>query len=542
MATVATTTPDPSTRIATQIERTAGAYDPQVYSVLTQCHDFERNIDAMAAEFIPLTQVKTQRVGPAGSGLSGGGLDTQSKLMVFGVLPPTALVSGRMLDRSANIPATKPYSEVVQKVGIPNSLAAIGAADPRFQSEKAHKGAEASCRAALEGMFGSTTDGEVRMLMALAHFETKYGTALKPGSFNYGSIHDGNGWKGDTFEHKDTRPTKDGGTEVYITKFRKYPDAKAGWTDLALHVYVVRKRGDARAAAAAGGIDQFAALLYDTGYYQSRGKDRESRIANYLAGLTTGVEAANAVLGTTSTPVTQEVPWQKQGAQLAADQKARDAVVADTDYQSRVLGNAYMPKQRQQAQQAQKAIEDMRNTPPLRLLVNPHQWSLSHEKVLTDSDRSRRGPIVQIWGAGQPKISATGKVPGFFSIDAANAEAPGLTRHARNYSAGWQNFQALYQIYRNNGRVWLDDTLGGSGAKNLSLVGSVYIYYDNILYIGSFDTLNVTEDDKAPFTAEYQFDFTIRALFLLDRPISSNLAQGDVSFLRGGALPGSGQG
>ena len=47
-------------------------------------------------------------------------------------------------------------------------------------------------------------------------------------------------------------------------------------------------------------------------------------------------------------------------------------------------------------------------------------------------------------------------------------------------------------------------------------MGSIYIYYDNILYIGSFDSFNLTETELAPFTLEYNFSFTVRATYLLD--------------------------
>jgi hypothetical protein len=54
--------------------------------------------------------------------------------------------------------------------------------------------------------------------------------------------------------------------------------------------------------------------------------------------------------------------------------------------------------------------------------------------------------------------------------------------------------------------------------SRLSLVGSMYIYYDGILYLGSFDNFNVTENDTAPHTLEYNIQFTCRASFLLDQP------------------------
>jgi hypothetical protein len=88
---------------------------------------------------------------------------------------------------------------------------------------------------------------------------------------------------------------------------------------------------------------------------------------------------------------------------------------------------------------------------------------------------------------------------------------------ARNFSKGYQNFLSLYLLYRNNAGLYLPD-LGVEKRLNLSVVGTVYIYYDNILYLGSFDSFNVTEDDTKPFTLDYTFEFTVRATFLLDNP------------------------
>ena len=69
--------------------------------------------------------------------------------------------------------------------------------------------------------------------------------------------------------------------------------------------------------------------------------------------------------------------------------------------------------------------------------------------------------------------------------------------------------------------MWLDDSLTAEeGVNNLTLLGSIYIYYDSTLYVGSFDSFNITETDTAPFTAEYSFEFKVRSAYLLDRPDS----------------------
>lgn len=170
------------------------------------------------------------------------------------------------------------------------------------------------------------------------------------------------------------------------------------------------------------------------------------------------------------------------------------------------------------------ALQAMMNTPPLRLLVNPNSFGVKSQKIVSDGNWGRNGPIIEFWGDDQDKISGSGQVAAFYALDAnpvLGRGGPGLTRHARNHSLAWQNFQSLYLLYRNNGGMYLADLSQQDKDILLTTVGSVYLFYDNILYIGSFDSLNVSEADSKPFTVEYSFEFTVRAAFLLDFPPSA---------------------
>jgi hypothetical protein len=174
----------------------------------------------------------------------------------------------------------------------------------------------------------------------------------------------------------------------------------------------------------------------------------------------------------------------------------------------------------------------MRTTPPLRLLVNPSSFKISSEKVVSDGNFTREGPIIEHWGEQQDKMSISGKIAAFFAIDTQPSDdlnnlggGPGLTRVARQYSASYQNFLSLYLLYRNNGGLFVNtlaDTLKNNLLSRLSLIGSIYIYYDNTLYIGSFDSFNITEADTTPYSLEYSIEFTVRATFLLDGPAETD--------------------
>lgn len=175
------------------------------------------------------------------------------------------------------------------------------------------------------------------------------------------------------------------------------------------------------------------------------------------------------------------------------------------------------------------SLGEMQNTPPLRLLVNPNSFSVKSQKIVSDGNWGRNGPIIEFWGDDQDKISGSGQVAAFYALDVApqlGRGGPGLTRHARNLSLAWQNFQSLYLLYRNNGGMYLPDVNQKDRDVLLTVVGSVYLYYDGILYIGSFDSFNVREADQKPFTVEYDFEFTVRAAFLLDRPPDFNYGGG----------------
>jgi len=188
----------------------------------------------------------------------------------------------------------------------------------------------------------------------------------------------------------------------------------------------------------------------------------------------------------------------------------------------------YQNAQRAEIANTVKALNALRDAPPLRLLVNPSSFKISSEKIVSDGNWTRNGPIVEHWGENQDKIEASGKVAAFFAIDAAspnpNAEgqSPGLTRGARQYSASYQNFLSLYLLYRNNANLYTTGQDNSDSKTNflnrLSLVGSMYVYYDNTLYVGSFDNFNITESETSPYTLEYNFQFTVRATFLLDGP------------------------
>lgn len=210
--------------------------------------------------------------------------------------------------------------------------------------------------------------------------------------------------------------------------------------------------------------------------------------------------------------------WQGTGSKDANDAAKCISQVAGKDLNQTDLGKLLTTAQEVTARLMREAVEQIAKTPPLRMLVNPQSLRVSSEKLISSGNRGRNGPIIEHWGDQQDKIEGSGKIAAFYSMDAEKTGGPGLSRTTRQYSTSYQNFLSLFLLYKNNGGVWFPDPLQPATSKvqNLSVVGSVYLYYDNILYIGSFDNLSVNESDDAPFTLDYSFSFTVRGWYLLD--------------------------
>jgi len=231
---------------------------------------------------------------------------------------------------------------------------------------------------------------------------------------------------------------------------------------------------------------------------------------------------------TAGEPPSTNGAWAGSGSKDAAAAKAADVKKTDTDLNTSDIGKRFQAAQAAEAFQTAMLINKMRDTPPLRLLVNPKSFKISSEKICNDGNWTRNGHIIEHWGDQQDKLDASGTLAAFFAIDAnsqtpdSDGSSPGLTRVARQYSESFQNFLSLYLLYKNNGYLFTSgleqQNSKSSFFTRLSLVGSIYIYYDSTLYIGSFDNFNITETDDKPYTLEYNFQFTVRATFLLDRP------------------------
>lgn len=147
----------------------------------------------------------------------------------------------------------------------------------------AHQQATALAREAFESVIhASPTANELRMLLAVALHETKFGAAWQDegaGSNNMGAIQATSSWTGQTFGGVDTHPTETGGAVSYKQAFRKYPSALEGWQDLVRVLYV--QMGAVRVAAATGDPRAVAKAMRAAKYYEGQGATQAERIGNY---------------------------------------------------------------------------------------------------------------------------------------------------------------------------------------------------------------------------------------------------------------------
>lgn len=173
-------------------------------------------------------------------------------------------------------------------------------------------------------------------------------------------------------------------------------------------------------------------------------------------------------------------------------------------------------------------VAAMVSTPPLTLLINPGSMAISYTGIQSYQDRGREGFIFQRWGENQPTIKFSGQTGAFIAGEAPSSGAnfanasiqafrdfgetstpTGVQFASKRNSAAFQNFQSLYQIYRNNGYIY--DRVGNSEA-NLA-IGAVAIDYDQWTYIGHIESFEYAYDTTQIHAIEWSMEFVVDVMF-----------------------------
>lgn len=525
-------------KIYQQIEASSDFYDPSIYaSALTYHHSFASEPDQLSAQFVPLTSAKPN-----------------PQLFVIGLIPPSATITGRRLDRSRSVAAlaggggqdlgeyrlTGVSTDTESQLIVAPVSGNLGANQgPPVISHLSKQQIAAAMQEAFRAQNGhNPTVAELEMYTAQSLVET---SGNWPNNNPAGL---GNRTANDPILAKRhtwlvTRKNKDGSTEPrYFFSYNTPAEGAKG--------FLGNLEADTKEAARSGDPRAYAVALKG----QKRGAYYEEPVDQYAraleiqlnevrrAGVVSGIPNASpppqinlVSKDGDSNKINPGGAWQGSGSSNANASQKQIAKGATVNLNNTELGQRFAAAQARIANQLQLNLEAMANTPPLRMLINPQSFKVNSEQTITDGNWSRHGPIIEHWAEGQDKLEASGRIGAFFAADALNSNGPGMTRTARNFSASYQNFLSLYHLYRNNAGIFLpDDADTISGQKmNLAMAGSIYIYYDHTLYIGSFDSFTITETDSAPFTLEYNYSFTVRATFMLDAVEDSRYTYGMTS-------------
>lgn len=493
----------PTNSIARDIEAQADYYPPSTYglgagtsgenggltSILSYYSNLTLEADSATEQFIPISSVPQR--------------SRNTKVFAVGILPPVQNVTGRLLDRTASLP-------VRDLTGVDtNTLFAL--------SEDA---------GAAGVNTGTETTEDRQGVLDIAARElgqgdwTKYTDIVDPappqekiswcGVFATWCLNQ-SGY--------DARWTLGKGIQPPLPTTRDPQPGDLIYLGGPLHHYGIVESVEGDQVKTIDGNSQ--------GRRVARNTRKKSEVVAFFS--TANLRKTSSSWRTQGFPGSQTYPvgydsnstasWQSKGSANAKSAAKEQQALANTDIKS--LSKSLLEAQSAAITATRQALGAMANSPPLRLLVNPNKFSVKAQKIASDGSWSRRGPIIEFWGDDQDKISGSGQVAAFYAIDTVppnpRGAGPGLTRTARNASQAYQNFQSLWLLYRNNGVLHMPDGLTQADRDVvLSTVGGVYIYYDNILYIGSFDSFNVTEEDTKPFTLSYDFEFTVRAAFLLE--------------------------
>jgi len=145
--------------------------------------------------------------------------------------------------------------------------------------------------------------------------------------------------------------------------------------------------------------------------------------------------------------------------------------------------------------------------PALMMLVNPSEFNRSYEHT-TDPVKTRSGFVVNMWLEKPLVISSKGVTAGQYVFQSDGGG--GISALNRIYSVSYQNLMSLVSMFKNNANIFTDGTFG-DGNTGIPLISmSLYIYYDNHIYIGSFDDFTITDDGNKPYNLTYDWKFTVR--------------------------------
>jgi hypothetical protein len=512
---------DNSASIAKQIENTADYFPPATYSgtgyaygipasYLTYYNELVLTPDTLSEQYVPLSAVPSKGRNP--------------KLFAVGVIPPSSNISGRLLSRESTVRTLVPYVPTTGQTTKDRSQFVKELVEEACGGKQGRNENDPVYQQVTEGRDVGAAQKSYSSCGDLAHWML-YRMGVRS---DYVNRNENGGWK--AAQNISNLAFKCPAAEVPSLNTQYKPgDIALIWNNSdgtdAHAMVVVEQKGNQLVVGEygqPGGAIHTRTIKTQEGaaFVGKRQIQRVIPLDKALAIARDRGELVDIELPNSGTPYPESLPsWNGDASEAAYDAQRFIEKLANTPLSTKDVGAQFTAAQTAQIKVIRDTVEAMANTPPLRLMVNPQSFSVKGEKIVSDSGWSRNGAtIIEHWGNGQEKISASGKVAGFYAASILDGTGPGITRMARNASQSWQNFQSLQLFYANNGGVHTTDATSSTLERNLTMVGSIYIYYDSILYIGAFDSFSISESDTTPHTADYSFEFTVRAAFLLDNP------------------------
>lgn len=134
----------------------------------------------------------------------------------------------------------------------------------------------------------------------------------------------------------------------------------------------------------------------------------------------------------------------------------------------------------------------------LVLHTNPSSMSFKYTKTI-ERIQTKGGFVEQHWGDNTTNIDFEMATGGFMRLYAglSNITSPAMTGGSRRETLAYDSYLDLLALFHNNGSVY--DSTG-----QVALQGIIKVTFDGGVYLGWFDSFNVTETPDKP----YQFALT----------------------------------
>lgn len=138
------------------------------------------------------------------------------------------------------------------------------------------------------------------------------------------------------------------------------------------------------------------------------------------------------------------------------------------------------------------------------LHVNPSSIAFSYSKQI-ERIQTKGGFVEQHWGEAARTISFTMVTGGFKRLYSgmSNITGGGIdTGGTRRETIAYDKYLDLLALFHNNGSIY-------NSTGEIVLQGCIKITYDGGIYLGRFDSFNVTESAEKPYMFDLTADFTV---------------------------------